>query len=46
MRTTLTGVIAAIFTSAALTFLFHATAPVAGQTAAYRAPRAVCGSMS
>jgi hypothetical protein len=39
MRTTLTGVIAAIFTSAALTILFQATAPVAGQTAAYRAPR-------
>ena len=39
MRTTLTGVIAAIFTSAALTILFQSTAPVAGQTAAYRAPR-------
>src|SRR6476469_4521466 len=39
MSTTLTGVIAAIFTSAALTILFQATAPVAGQTAAYRAPR-------
>ena len=39
MRTTLTGVIAAVFTSAVLMFVFHATAPVAGQTAAYRAPR-------
>jgi len=39
MRTTLTGVIAAVFTSALLTVLFHASAPVAGQTAAYRAPR-------
>jgi len=39
MRTTLTGVIAAVFTAATLTFLFNATAPVAGQTAAYRAPR-------
>jgi hypothetical protein len=39
MRTTLTGVIAAVFTAAALTIVFHATAPVAGQTAAYRAPR-------
>src|SRR5262245_26603606 len=39
MRTTLTGVIAAAFTAATLTFLFNATTPVAGQTAAYRAPR-------
>src|SRR5437879_412667 len=42
MRTTLTGVIAAVFTSAVLTVLFHASAPLAGQsaqTAAYRAPR-------
>jgi len=39
MRTTLTGVIAAVFTSALLSVLFHASAPVAGQTAAYRAPR-------
>jgi hypothetical protein len=39
MRTTLTGVLAAVFTSAVLTILFHASAPVAGQTAAYRAPR-------
>src|SRR5262245_48120321 len=39
MRTTLAGVIAAVFTSAALTVFFHATAPLAGQTAAYRAPR-------
>ena len=43
MRTTFTGVIAAVFTSAALTVLFHATAPVAGQTAAYRAPRTADG---
>ncbi len=43
MRTTLTGVIAAVFTSAALTILFNATAPVAGQTAAYRAPRTADG---
>jgi len=39
MRTTLTGVIAAVFTSALLTVFFHASAPLAGQTAAYRAPR-------
>jgi hypothetical protein len=39
MRTTFAGVIAAVFTSAVLTVLFHATAPLAGQTAAYRAPR-------
>jgi hypothetical protein len=43
MRTTLTGVIAAICTSAALTTFFHATAPLSGQTAAYRAPRAPDG---
>jgi hypothetical protein len=43
MRTTLTGVFAAVFTSAALTLLFHATAPVSGQTAAYRAPRTADG---
>jgi hypothetical protein len=43
MRTTLTGVIAAVFTSALLTVLFHASAPVAGQTAAYRAPRTADG---
>ena len=39
MRTTLTGVFAAVFAAAALTVLFHETAPVSGQTAAYRAPR-------
>jgi hypothetical protein len=39
MRSTLAGVIAAVFTSAALTFMFHTTAPLSGQTAAYRAPR-------
>ena len=43
MRTTLTGVLAAVFTSAALTIFFHAAAPVAGQSAAYRAPRAPDG---
>jgi hypothetical protein len=43
MRTTLTGVIAAVFTSATLTILFNTTTPVAGQTAAYRAPRAADG---
>jgi hypothetical protein len=39
MRNALTGVVAAVFTSALLTVLFHTTLPVAGQTAAYRASR-------
>src|SRR6476659_7376390 len=43
MRTTLAGVIAAVFTSAVLTVVFHSTAPLSGQTAAYRAPRAPDG---
>ena len=44
MRTSLTGVIAAVLTSVVLAVLFlHASQPVAGQTAAYRAPRAPDG---
>src|SRR5689334_24776150 len=44
MRTTLTGVFAAVLTSVVFAvFVFHDTAPVAGQAAAYRAPRAPDG---
>jgi len=43
VRTTLAGVIAAIVTATVLTVVYHATAPVSGQTAAYRAPRAPDG---
>lgn len=43
MRNALTGVIAAVITSAVLTIAFHTTAPLAGQTAAYRAPRLADG---
>src|SRR5437867_12333959 len=44
MRTTLTGVIAAVLTSVVLgVFFVQASQPVAGQTAAYRAPRAPDG---
>src|SRR5262245_31331033 len=44
MRTTLTGVIAAVLTSIVLgVFFVQASQPVAGQTTAYRAPRAPDG---
>jgi hypothetical protein len=39
MRKTLAGVTAAVVTSTLLTVLYHATMPLAGQTAVYRAPR-------
>jgi len=43
MRTTLAGVIAAVFTSAVLTIILQTAAPVSGQTTAYRAPRTADG---
>src|SRR6266511_4893201 len=43
MRNTVTGLMAAVFTSAVLTVVFHSVLPLAGQTAAYRAPRAPDG---
>jgi len=43
VRTTLAGVMAAVVTATVLTVVYHATAPVSGQTAAYRAPRAPDG---
>ena len=39
MRKTLAGVTAAVVTSTLLTVLYHSMVPIAGQTAAYRAPR-------
>jgi hypothetical protein len=39
MRKTLAGVTAAVVTSTVLTVLYHSVLPLAGQTAAYRAPR-------
>jgi hypothetical protein len=39
MRTTLAGLTAAVFTSAVLTVVDHSAMPLAGQTAADRAPR-------
>lgn len=39
MRKTLAGITAAVVTSAVLTVLYHSAMPLAGQTAAYRAPR-------
>jgi hypothetical protein len=39
MRKTLAGVTAAVVTSTVLTVLYHSVMPLAGQTAAYRAPR-------
>ena len=39
MRKTLAGVTAAVVTSTVLTVLYHSAMPLAGQTAAYRAPR-------
>src|SRR6185503_1351119 len=39
MRKTLAGVTAAVVTSTVLTVLYHSTSPMAGQSAAYRAPR-------
>jgi len=39
MRNTLAGLMAAVFTSAVLTVVYHSAMPLAGQTAAYRAPR-------
>src|SRR5258706_9365133 len=43
MRKTLSGVMAAVVTSTVLTVLSQSTLPVAGQTAAYRAPRLADG---
>src|SRR4029079_241232 len=43
MRTAVRGVSGACCHAAALTTFFHATAPLSGQTAAYRAPRAPDG---
>ena len=39
MRKTLAGVTAAVVTATVLTVLYQSTLPIAGQTAAYRAPR-------
>jgi hypothetical protein len=39
MRKTLAGVTAAVVTATVLTVLYHSAMPIAGQTAAYRAPR-------
>ena len=39
MRKTLAGVTAAVVTSTVLTVLYHSSLPIAGQSAAYRAPR-------